>query len=94
MPHPLNIVNHIGSASLHIEWDDGRHQTVSYLTLREACRCADCKAHAQRTGQRPEIGPGIALVAILPVGQYGVQLRFDDEHERGIYPWSLLASLQ
>lgn len=94
VPHPLHIVNQVGSANLSIEWDDGRRQSLPHLALRQACRCADCKSHAQRTGRPPEVPSDVHLQELSPVGQYGVQLRFSDGHDRGIYPWSFLASLK
>lgn len=90
MHHPLHLTNQTGSAALHIEWDDGRRQVLSHFALRQACRCADCKAYTQRTGQTLEPDPGVRLEALAPVGQYGVQLTFSDGHERGIYPWQFL----
>jgi DUF971 family protein len=36
---------------------------------------------------------GVNLAAAEPVGQYALNLRFSDGHERGIYPWALLREL-
>ncbi|MBV8625461.1 MAG: DUF971 domain-containing protein [Herbaspirillum sp.] len=93
MPQALTLTNHAGSARLHIEWDDGQRQQLSHHQLRLACRCADCTALRQRHGRTIVAAADISLLQILPVGQYGVQLVFDDGHDRGIYPWSFLRSL-
>ncbi|MBB5393256.1 MULTISPECIES: DUF971 domain-containing protein [unclassified Herbaspirillum] len=94
MSYPLRITNHTATASLVIDWDDGRRQQLSYLALRQACRCADCLALAQRTGQGPAPAADIRLNTIAPVGQYGIQLVFSDGHDRGIYPWPFLFGLE
>jgi DUF971 family protein len=92
MPQALSLTNHAISASLHIEWDDGQRQQLSHHQLRLACRCADCTALRQQHG-KIVVAAAIRLVQILPVGYYGVQLVFDDGHDRGIYPWPFLHSL-
>lgn len=35
----------------------------------------------------------IGIVRIAPVGNYAVTIAFNDGHDRGIYPWSLLQAL-
>ena len=32
----------------------------------------------------------VKIVAIEPVGQYAIQLKFSDGHDTGIYSWDLL----
>jgi DUF971 family protein len=60
--------------------------------LRVACRCADCIAATLR-GTPPQPTGGLYLTDVIPVGNYALQLRFSDGHDRGIYPWSLLYDL-
>ena len=46
-------------------------------------------------GQRVLV-PGkrdVKIVAIEPVGNYAVSLRFDDGHDSGIYSWTVLHEL-
>jgi DUF971 family protein len=62
------------------------------VRLRAACRCATCKAAALQ-GQMQRPPAGVNLAAAEPVGQYALNLRFSDGHERGIYPWALLREL-
>jgi DUF971 family protein len=77
---------------LRLQWPDGVAE-LDAVTLRAACRCADCRA-AARGGR--DIGTDAApprLTGAAPVGLYALQLQFSDGHERGIYPWSLLREL-
>lgn len=66
-------------------------QHLTHLALRQACPCAFCRAALIR-GQITAINPGVRLISIHTMG-YGVQLGFDDGHDRGIFPWSYLAEL-
>lgn len=66
-------------------------QHLTHLALRQACPCAFCRAALMR-GQVATINPDIRLISIHTMG-YGVQLGFDDGHDRGIFPWSYLAEL-
>jgi len=80
-----------GPQGLRLHWVDGE-VLIEAARLRAACRCAGCKAAAlQGEIQRPPAG--VNLAAAEPVGQYALNLRFSDGHERGIYPWALLRVL-
>lgn len=53
---------------------------------------------ALRRRQRLEAGwvaapLGIQVVRATPIGNYALNIAFSDGHDRGVYPWSLLAEL-
>lgn len=79
----------IEEGRLHIEWPD-RHLEIDGNLLRRHCRCAECRS-LQLRGLPPSLADATVRTAI-PMG-YGVQLRFSDGHERGIFPWAYLAEL-
>jgi DUF971 family protein len=54
--------------------------------LRRSCRYRDCRRSAP-------LLPNARLSNLAAVGAYGVQLHFDDGHDRGIYPWDYLREL-
>jgi DUF971 family protein len=83
--------NHAGSGLLEIEWSDGRQQQLSHALLRLRCQCADCKAAPPAADAVDALT--LRLTDIQPVGAYGVQLIFNDGHQRGIYPWAYLHAL-
>lgn len=88
---PRALRNSIAEAVLRVEWPDGHVQQLSHGQLRAACPCSQCRAG--RLQQRIDlVAAGVRLTDIQAQG-YGVQLRFDDGHERGIYPWSYLREL-
>lgn len=88
--HPVALINRIEAGTLDIEWPEGKRQTLPHRLLREHCRCADCKAEPEKATANSAL---VSLVELRLVGAYGVQLFFNDGHNRGIYPWSYLISL-
>jgi DUF971 family protein len=90
----MNAVPHAvewAPEGLRLHWADGE-ALIEASRLRAACRCATCKAAAVQ-GQMQWPPAGVNLAAAEPVGQYALNLRFSDGHERGIYPWALLREL-
>ncbi|MNT50001.1 hypothetical protein D3C72_1868920 [compost metagenome] len=71
---------------LRIHWPDGRCQSLEHSRLRAACRCAACRS------ERVEETPAVRIVGVEDMG-YGIQIMFDDGHDRGIYPWAYLQAL-
>lgn len=89
-PHQL-IIDPI-AGTLALTWHDGAHGRISHPRLRACCACADCRALALG-GRHPEPASDIRVIEVLPVGNYAVQFKFSDGHERGIYPWRYLREL-
>lgn len=74
-----------------IDWDDGVQTRTEFAILRRYCACAWCR-QAGRIGQEPEAdGCGIQDVSV--VGEAGLNIRFSDGHDRGLYPWEYLRSV-
>ena len=86
------INNHPARGTLEIVLDGGASRTLTHAALRDGCRCADCTA-LRRAGTPLQADRAIRLLAIEPVGAYGVQLVFSDRHDKGIYPWIYLEQL-
>lgn len=77
--------------------DQGRKLSMMFangdmLTLpADLLRIATPSADAQ--GAQAENTCSVAIIGIEPVGNYAVQLAFDDGHSSGLYSWELLRSL-
>ncbi|MBG5706938.1 DUF971 domain-containing protein [Pseudomonas aeruginosa] len=71
---PLRLRNSARDGWLMLEWADGAVSRIDHARLRGRIVAAE---------------QGVRLRDIRLQG-YGVQLLFDDGHERGIYPWSYL----
>lgn len=91
MNHPSALRNVQQRRLLTLAWADGSCHSVSHARLRAACPCAQCRA--ARLGGRIDLVHADVLLREINLQGYGVQLGFDDGHERGIYPWSYLREL-
>ncbi|UCU92167.1 DUF971 domain-containing protein [Hydrogenophaga taeniospiralis] len=90
--HPVDIVHHQASGRLDIGWSDGLQVSMNSSALRCACRCAAC-VKLRRDGLGPTSPDNTRMTDLHPVGEFGLQLCFDDGHDRGIYPWPYLREL-
>jgi DUF971 family protein len=92
-PRATELVLHKASHTLEIAFDDGARFNLPWEYLRVESPSAEVQGHGP--GQRVLV-PGkrnVQIVGIEPVGNYAVQLRFDDGHDSGIYSWSVLHEL-
>lgn len=93
---PRKIIR-VGSNMIEIEWKDS-HTSIHHLyVLRKFCPCASCQKERD-TGGDVELLPVLRpsqneLRDIRPVGNYAVQLIWEDGHNTGIYTYDLLRRL-
>ena len=99
---PKKIQASKSNASLHIEWEDGFESIYPLAGLRAACPCAECRGGHENMGTRgsPEMleipleaGLSDELERIDLVGNYAVQIVWNDGHSYGIYSWEFLKDL-
>ena len=89
-PSPTEIKLHNVSQRLEITYADGKTFTLPAEFLRVYSPSAEVRGHGPgqevlQTGKKD-----VKILAIEPVGQYAVQLKFSDGHDTGIYSWDLL----
>jgi len=92
-PRPTDIVLHKASHVLEVAFDDGSRFSLPCEYLRVESPSAEVQGHGP--GQKVLV-PGkrdVNIRAIVPMGNYAVQLAFDDGHDSGIYSWSYLHEL-
>jgi|SRR5258705_8808253 DUF971 family protein len=91
MPLPTEI-NHIRARGVvRMTWDDGHVGEYAEAYLRGHCPCALCQGHG---AQRRFIDvPNAKLEAISPVGNYAIEMRWNDGHNTGIYTYDHLRTL-
>lgn len=77
---------------LALHFADGTVARIAHARLRAACPCSQCRA-LRRAGHDVEAHPSVRLQGLEPVGLYALNLKFDDGHERGIYPFQMLVEL-
>ena len=85
-------INHVKSRGVvRVTWDDGHVGDYEQEYLRGYCPCAMCQGHG---AQRQYIAtPGAVLVGIRGVGNYAIELLWQDGHSTGIYSFDYLRSL-
>ena len=92
-PHPTGITLHRASHVLEVGFDTGETFHLPCEYLRTHSPSAEVQGHGP--GQRVlQVGKqNVNIVEIVPVGHYGVLLKFDDGHETGIFSWTVLLDL-
>ena len=88
---PESVTIDAALASLSIRWPGGAIAQLPFAALRSACMCAQCR-RLKLDGQAPSSLPDVKVLDARPWG-YGLQLVFDDGHERGIFPWTYLEGM-
>ena len=92
-PRPTEIVLHKASHALEVAFDDGARFRLPCEYLRVQSPSAEVQGHGP--GQKVLV-PGkrnVNIKAIAPVGNYAVQLHFDDGHDSGLFSWAYLHEL-
>ena len=89
-PAPTEIKLHQKSQVLEIAFADGKTFELPSEFLRVYSPSAEVRGHGPGQEVLQAGKKNVQIVAVEPVGQYAVQLRFSDGHDTGIYTWDLL----
>jgi len=89
---PERVVLAADRARLQLIWNAQESLEIPASRLRAACRCAWC-TRARHDGTFAPSFAAVAIDRIVPVGGYAINIAFDDEHARGIFPWAFLRAL-
>jgi len=98
---PTNITLEQSTGYLTIDWSDGRVCRYPVGPLRLACPCAECREGHERMGRQ---GDPQNLLDLIPlqtyrverlelVGNYALQVYWNDGHHTGLYTWEYLYRL-
>ena len=106
---PANVKVHVTSgAGVDITWSDAHASHFDFAYLREQCPCAMCnderlkKENAPHTAEPapalsspllPIFKPKISARAAHAVGNYALQIDFNDGHTTGIYSFDYLRTI-
>jgi len=91
---PTRVVVDREKRQVSIGWNDGRESLYSFERLRAACPCAECRAvKSGDNALRTALVVSTGLESAQLVGNYAIQLLWDDGHRFGIFTWDYLRSL-
>jgi DUF971 family protein len=90
---PTEIRLSADKRDLHVAFDDGSRFALPAEYLRVSSPSAEVQGHSP--AERKVIGGKreVMILAVEPIGNYAVKLRFDDMHDTGIYGWGYLHDL-
>ena len=84
---------------LQIKWNDGVTTKISFTKLRDECPCVNCKGESVMFENYIPIKAPFKpagfynIEKIEPVGNYAIQIEWEDKHNTGIYNWELLREI-
>lgn len=78
---------------LEVDFDDGAQFRFPAELLRVESPSAEVQGHGPNQKQLVAGRRHVGIMAVEPVGNYAVRLRFDDMHDTGIYSWAYLYEL-
>jgi DUF971 family protein len=104
---PLNIKIHVSTgAGVDITWADNHTSHYDFSYLRDECPCATCNEKRDQEQQHPGsksapisspalpmFKPKIRAQSATQVGNYAVQINFNDGHNTGIFSYEHLRTI-
>jgi DUF971 family protein len=90
---PLEIRLKKDERALEIDFDDGRSFRYPAEYLRVESPSAEVQGHGPSQKQILAGRAHVGILALEPVGNYAVRIKFDDLHDTGIYSWAYLYEL-
>ena len=106
---PASVKVHVSSgAGIDITWSDGHASHYDFAYLREECPCALCNDERQKKREAkfsaapgalmgssvlPMFKPKLAAKSAHAVGNYALQIDFNDGHTAGIYSFDYLRTI-
>jgi DUF971 family protein len=79
--------------ALTVTFDSGDRYALPAEYLRVMSPSAEVQGHSPDERKTVPGKRHVALLEVLPVGNYAVRLTFDDLHSTGIYSWDYLLEL-
>ena len=91
IPSAINL--HRQSRKLELVYENEENFELSCELLRVCSPSAEVRGHGPGQEVIQAGKKNVAISAIEPVGNYALQLYFDDGHDTGIYSWEYLYEL-
>jgi len=94
MKIPVKI-SPMNSESFKIDYSDSESYALPYFQLRFFCPCASCidEMSGKRILKESSIPKDIKPIAVIPVGQYALQVKWSDGHQTGLFHFDRIYDL-
>src|SRR6516164_879264 len=92
-PWPTELRLHKDRRMLTVAFDNGEKFELSAEYLRVSSPSAEVQGHSPDERRTVAGKKDVAILEVVPVGNYAVRLVFDDLHSTGIYSWDYLHAL-
>ena len=93
MVKPEKIHLHKRSKQLELVYPDEQYFTLNAEYLRVFSPSAEVRGHHPNQATLQVEKKDVAIESIIAVGNYAIQIFFDDQHSSGIYSWEYLHQL-
>jgi DUF971 family protein len=90
---PSELRLHKGGKTLTVTFDGGESFDLAAEYLRVKSPSAEVQGHSAEERKTVPGKRDVAIIEVLPVGNYAVRLVFDDMHSTGIFGWDYLLDL-
>ena len=90
---PTELRLHKDRKTLSVMFDGGERVDLPAEYLRVKSPSAEVQGHSAEERKTIPGKRDVAIIEVLPVGNYAVRLVFDDMHSTGIFGWDYLREL-
>jgi DUF971 family protein len=90
---PTELRLHKGGRTLTVSFEGGERFDLAAEYLRVKSPSAEVQGHSAEERKTVPGKRDVAIIEVLPVGNYAVRLVFDDLHSTGIFGWDYLLDL-
>ena len=90
---PAELRLHKDRKVLTVVFDSGETFDLAAEYLRVRSPSAEVQGHSPDERKTVPGKRNVAIIEVLPVGNYAVRLEFDDMHSTGIFSWDYLHEL-
>ena len=92
-PWPSELRLHKDRKTLTVSFGGGETFDLPAEYLRVKSPSAEVQGHSAEERKTVPGKKNVAIMEVLPIGNYAVRLVFDDMHSTGIYGWDYLLEL-
>ena len=90
---PVEIRLKQAEKALEVDFDDGSRFRFPAELLRVESPSAEVQGHGPSQKQIVAGRRHVGILALEPVGNYAIRIKFDDLHDTGIFSWAYLYEL-